>query len=169
MGRKTPAHSQSITCHLPKQIERRLTRYCHDNDILRKDKSGKIKPSLEVAIVEILQHFFAQKSYALPLEDKPDSSMAHSGLTQSQLDASLEQAIAAIREEFSPMLNLGESINQLKVNNQSLIDTISADIETLQKSIEENLSGAIDDATDEELVSGMSRESLAAIFDEPET
>ena len=169
MGKKRPAHSRSVTCHLPKSIEQSLTHYCRDHDILRKDKSGSIKPSLAVAIVEILKRFFAQQSSLPSLEETSDSSMTHPTLTQAQLDVSLEQAIASIRQEFAPMLEIEESLNQLKANNQSLIEKLSTEIEILQKSIEENLSGTMDEIADEEAVSGMSRESLAAIFDEPET
>ena len=169
MGKKTPAHTQNVTCHLPKQIERQLIRYCHEHDILRKDKSGKIKPSLAIGIVEILEHFFAQDSSSLSVEDKSDSSIGHEGLTQAQLDASLEQAIASIHRKFLPMLKLEDSINQLNVKHESFIEQLSGEITMLQQSIEENLHGATDENTDEEWGSGMSRESLATIFDEPET
>ncbi len=62
-------NKKAISAYLPSDIEEYLTEYCIEYDITRKDKSGKIKPALGTAVVEILRIFFSSENILSPLPD----------------------------------------------------------------------------------------------------
>lgn len=54
--------NKAVTAYLPDDIEKSLTKYCTSKGFIRKDKSGKDKPSLGTGIVEILKDYFGVTS-----------------------------------------------------------------------------------------------------------
>jgi predicted DNA-binding transcriptional regulator AlpA len=62
-------NKKAISAYLSSDIEEYLTEYCIEYDITRKDKSGKIKPALGTAVVEILRIFFSDENIPSPLPD----------------------------------------------------------------------------------------------------
>lgn len=54
--------NKAVTAYLPDDIEKSLTKYCISKGLVRKDKSGKDRPSLGTGIIEILKDYFGVTS-----------------------------------------------------------------------------------------------------------
>ena len=104
--------NKAVTCYLPSELEESLTRYCTEYEITRKDKSGKIKPSLGTGIVEILKVFFSGETVPSPLPSGL-STLPSSVVTEEKLQQELQQAIASLRSEFQPALNTQKEVEAL--------------------------------------------------------
>ncbi len=84
--------NKAVTAYLPNDIEESLTRYCTDNGITRKDKSGESKPSLGTGIVEILKIFFSGESVT--------SQLPGEVVTEDRLETAITTLRDELRSEF---------------------------------------------------------------------
>jgi hypothetical protein len=92
--------NRAVTCYLPRDLEESLTRYCTENGITRKDKTGENRPALGTGIVEALKIFFSNDTLPSPIPSTvplPDNVVT--------VDR-LETAIDSLRSEFQPALEL---------------------------------------------------------------
>lgn len=116
--------NKPVTCYLPDDLGQYLTQYCTEYDITRKDKEGNIRPALGTAVVEILKRFFIGETSPTGFGSVPSTVLNKDEIkaivdeilqescnspSPSPLpdgEEKLDTAIASIRQEFQPALEL---------------------------------------------------------------
>jgi hypothetical protein len=183
-------NKKAISAYLPSDIEEYLTEYCIEYDITRKDKSGKIKPALGTAVVEILRRFFSDENVPSPLPDnvpllpsnvitedrlskalselKNSSNVANTVpsnvLIRDDLDKQVEAAInEAIPKAIAVLKSDEEFLGAIANSVVQKISTVATDND---KYPAENALEQAEVEEDEETITQIDKASLAPIFED---
>lgn len=183
-------NKKAISAYLPSDIEEYLTEYCIEYDITRKDKSGKIKPALGTAVVEILRIFFSSENILSPLPDnvpllpsnvitedrlskalselKNSSNVANTVpsnvLIRDDLDKQVEAAInEAIPKAIAVLKSDEEFLGAIANSVVQKISTVATDND---KYPAENALEQAEVEEDEETITQIDKASLAPIFED---
>lgn len=183
-------NKKAISAYLSSDIEEYLTKYCTEYDITRKDKSGKIKPALGTAVVEILRIFFSDENVPSPLPDnvpllpsnvitedrlskalselKNSSNAANTVpsnvLIRDDLDKQVEAAInEAIPKAIAVLKSDEEFLGAIANSVVQKISTVATDNDEYPA---ENALEQAEVEEDEETITQIDKASLAPIFED---
>ncbi|MDJ0730529.1 MAG: hypothetical protein QNJ33_11120 [Crocosphaera sp.] len=89
-----PPDYKTVTCYLPPEIAEKLSDYCFQHEITRKNKQGELSPSWGTGIVEALKLFFSSDNVPSPLPD--------TGLDKRMVEALVKDYLNSLLPSQSP-------------------------------------------------------------------
>ncbi|MDJ0717587.1 MAG: hypothetical protein QNJ54_25755, partial [Prochloraceae cyanobacterium] len=110
--------NRAASVYIPADIEERLTKYCFEHQITRKDKSGAVKPSISTGIIEILKVFLSSNNPPSPLTLNSFTTLPNNLVTEDKLN----DAVNNLKDELlrDQSVTVSEVSSGVAINNEQI-------------------------------------------------
>jgi hypothetical protein len=149
--------NRGVMVYLPPEIEVYLARFCTENGIVRRNKTGDVLPSLGTGIVTHLERTMSGDSF----DKVPAAPPSIGGLDREQVIQLINERLGETEDWREEIVALTQSIEGLESHTNTQIEALREEIAAFTQSIEElespniQLEASRGDGEDEPVIESM--------------